>query len=197
VKRLLAPTAALALLLAMAGVALAWTAPALSAECAPDGSHFAWKIHLPSESNYNIDWSFDSGFATFSTINFGSSGDHDFTTDRGGTTLYVRWSSDTGVKAHAAADDSLCQQPSVEESVAESTAASVEESVAESTAESVAEQTVEAGTGTPAATIPNTSLDGTGSGPLPTIVFSVVLLGSLGILAYGNVKLARAPHRTR
>ena len=56
-------------------------------------------------------------------------------------------------------------------------------------------QVVEAGTGTPAATIPNTSLDGGGSNPLPTILFSIVLLASLGTLAYTNVKVV--PRRNR
>jgi uncharacterized repeat protein (TIGR01451 family) len=61
--------------------------------------------------------------------------------------------------------------------------------VSHSPAQSVAEQTVEAGTGTPAGSIPNTSLDGSGPNPLPTILFSLVLLGSLGTLAYTNVKV--------
>ena len=54
------------------------------------------------------------------------------------------------------------------------------------------EQSVEAGTGTPAPTIPNTSLIDNGSSPLPTILFSMVLLASLGTLAYANVKTVRS-----
>ncbi len=84
------------------------------------------------------------------------------------------------------------------ESVAESAEQSVEGSVAESEAESVAEsveqsgeQSVEAGTGTPEESTPDGSLFGNGNTPLPTIAFSLILLGSLGGLAYANVKTVR------
>lgn len=48
------------------------------------------------------------------------------------------------------------------------------------------------GTGTPAASIPNTStsLPGFG-GPLATLVFGLILVASLGTLAYANVRAAR------
>ena len=48
-----------------------------------------------------------------------------------------------------------------------------------------------AGTGTPAASTSNTALFGNGSSPLPTIAFSLILLASLGGLAYANVKTVR------
>jgi uncharacterized repeat protein (TIGR01451 family) len=82
--------------------------------------------------------------------------------------------------------------PSVEQSVAESVAESVAQSVAESVAPPSVEQSVEAGTGTPAASQPDTSLGVLGGGPLPTILFSFVLIASLGTLAFANV---RALHR--
>ena len=88
----------------------------------------------------------------------------------------------------------------VEESVAES----ADESVAESADESVkegesadesvpetGEQSVEAGTGTPAESTPDGALPFVGSSPLPTIAFSLILLASLGGLAYANVKSVR------
>ena len=53
------------------------------------------------------------------------------------------------------------------------------------------EQSVEAGTGTPAASTPDTSLSGAGGGVLPTILFSVILISSLGTLAYANVRAMR------
>jgi hypothetical protein len=79
-----------------------------------------------------------------------------------------------------------------EQSVAESVSESVAESVSESVAESESgEQSVEAGTGTPEESQSNTALGLSGVGPLPTILFSLILLTSLGTLAYANVKAAR------
>jgi hypothetical protein len=78
------------------------------------------------------------------------------------------------------------------ESGAESAAESVggNESGAESAAES-GNQGVEGGTGTPAASTPDGALPFGGSSPLPTIAFSLILLASLGTLAYANVKSVR------
>lgn len=69
-----------------------------------------------------------------------------------------------------------------EQSVAESEAASVPES---------GEQSVHAGTGTPEESVSDGALFGNGSSPLPTIAFSLILLASLGGLAYANVKTVR------
>jgi hypothetical protein len=83
----------------------------------------------------------------------------------------------------------------VEESVAESVAESEAESVAESEAESEAEsgeQSVEAGTGTPEESVSDGALSLSDVGPLPTIAFSLILLASLGALAYANVKAVRS-----
>jgi hypothetical protein len=75
-----------------------------------------------------------------------------------------------------------------EQSVAESVSESVSESVAESAS---GEQSVEAGTGTPAESTPDGALPFGGSSPLPMIAFSLILLTSLGSLAYANVKAVR------
>jgi uncharacterized repeat protein (TIGR01451 family) len=285
-----------ALVLSMATIAFAWKDPMLTALCAPDENSYAWRIHLETESNYDIELSWDN-FATpaFDTIDFGSAGDHDFTTARGGSTLYVRFADDHGAKASAAADEELCEPPlepdieivksnntegTIEPGTevtytyevkntgelpltdvdvkdwikgSDSTACEVDSSdytesmnddgilevgetwtftcttVLEVTTENQAcvtaevaepvgkvdeqseevedcdenevevsaspEQSVEAGTGTPAGSIPNTSLDSNGSNPLPTILFSLVLLGSLGTLAYTNVKVVANRNR--
>ena len=89
-------------------------------------------------------------------------------------------------------DESVSEsvEESVSESVDESVAESVEQSVAESE-EASGEQSVEAGTGTPEESTPDGALFGNGSSPLPTIAFSLILLASLGTLAYANVKTAR------
>ena len=76
--------------------------------------------------------------------------------------------------------------PSAEGSVAASVSASVPASVPAS-----AEGSVKAGTGTPAASTSNTALFGDGSNPLATIAFSLILLASLGALAFANVKTVR------
>ena len=54
------------------------------------------------------------------------------------------------------------------------------------------EQSVEAGTGTAAASVNDSAFFGAGSSPLPTIIFSLILLASLGTLAYANVKSVRS-----
>lgn len=285
-RKLLAPVLAVGLLLAMVGTVLAWVQPTLTSECAPDGTHYAWKINLHSgESNYNIDWSFNSDFEPFTTVNFVTPGDHSFVTPRTATTLYVRWSSDKNSKTQATANGELCQPPpepgieitkthNAEGAVdpgtlvtytykvkntgetplstvvvndeingSDNIACAVNSSVytgdngngildvgetwtfscsttlqvttvnqacvsaevgdapnveACATAEvEVAEEEFEAGGGTPAATLADTSIQIDGSSPLPAIVFGMVLLASLGALAYTNVKVVRAPHRNR
>ncbi|MEO8252371.1 MAG: hypothetical protein ABI578_07845 [Chloroflexota bacterium] len=142
-KKLLAPVVALGLVLATAGIALAWAQPTLTARCAPDENSYAWTINLHTESNYRVDWSFQSTFAGFATVDFASAGGHDFTTPRGGSTLYVRWTSDHASKAQATANADLCEQQSVAESVVQSVEQSVAESVQESVAESVDQSVAE------------------------------------------------------
>jgi hypothetical protein len=75
-----------------------------------------------------------------------------------------------------------------EEQVDESEAGS--ESVPESGGESD-DQGVEAGTGTPGS-MPDGAQSLDGSSSLPTIAFSLILLASLGALAYANVKSVRS-----
>ena len=87
---------------------------------------------------------------------------------------------------------SVAESASAAESAPESIAESVPESVGESVAESASgEQSVEAGTGTPAESQPNSALSAIGGSALPTIAFSLILLASLGALAYANVKSVR------
>jgi hypothetical protein len=84
---------------------------------------------------------------------------------------------------------SVAESASVAESVPASVPASAEQSVAASAS---GEQSVEAGTGTPAGSISNGAVNGSNSSPLPTIAFSLILLASLGTLAYANVKTVRS-----
>ena len=51
---------------------------------------------------------------------------------------------------------------------------------------------MEAGTGTPEESVADGALFGLGSNPLPTIAFSLILLASLGGLAYANVRTVRS-----
>jgi hypothetical protein len=53
------------------------------------------------------------------------------------------------------------------------------------------DQGIKAGTGTPAGSMPDGAQPVDGSSPLPTIAFSLILLASLGALAYANVKSSR------
>jgi uncharacterized repeat protein (TIGR01451 family) len=285
VRKFLAPVVALGLTLGMAGTVLAWDKPTLTPLCAPDANSYAWRIHLASEDNFVIEWSFSSVFAGAITVDFLTAGDHDFITPRGGPKLHVRWSSDPTTKAKADANPALCEpanEPAIEirkSSDADGTVApgtlvtytyeventgntplsnvvvhdqikgsdnvacepvafvsgdggdigilDVDETwvfscsthlqvtteneacVAAEVGDSapvedcadakvtVSEENVEAGTGTPAASIPNTSLTGDGSSPLPTIIFTALLMASLAALAYTNVQVVRAAHRNR
>ena len=54
------------------------------------------------------------------------------------------------------------------------------------------EGSVQAGTGTPAPSIPDGAMEMRGGpSPIPTILFAMILLGSLGTLAWANVRTAR------
>ena len=64
VRRLLAPLSALILILAAAGTVMAWSNPDLESACAPDADHYAWSILLPTEDNYNMEFSWAADFGT-------------------------------------------------------------------------------------------------------------------------------------
>jgi hypothetical protein len=102
-----------------------------------------------------------------------------------------------GSEAESASVAESAEQ-SVEGSEAESAEQSVEGSETESAEQSVegseamsADESFKAGEGTPAGSVSNSSFFGAGSAALPTILFSLVLLASLGTLAYANVKAVR------
>jgi len=114
------------------------------------------------------------------------------------------WSSKTNSLNCSEQEESVPESvsESVPESVSESVPESVSESVPESVGESVAEsaeqsteasgeQSEKAGEGTPEESAPDGALSLNGTGPLATIAFSLILLASLGTLAYANVKAAR------
>jgi len=89
----------------------------------------------------------------------------------------------------------ICHGEEVEQSVEASVAESVPASEAESEAESEAasgEGSQKAGEGTPEGSQADSSFLFNGSGPLATIAFSLILLASLGTLAYANVKSVRS-----
>jgi hypothetical protein len=70
---------------------------------------------------------------------------------------------------------------------------SVSESVAESVAESATPEGSQAGgTGTPEQSVGDGAVGFGGVNPIPTVVFSLILLASLGSLAYANVRSARS-----
>jgi len=79
------------------------------------------------------------------------------------------------------------EQPVAE---SESQAESGEQAESDDAAES-GDQLVEGGVGTPEGSMPDSAQSLDGPNPLPTIAFSLVLLASLGALAYANVKSIR------
>jgi hypothetical protein len=97
----------------------------------------------------------------------------------------------SGGATTADCDDALVLVGDPPESVPESVP---QESIPEESEpeESMPEGSVGGGTGTPAASIPNTATSlGTVGGPLATLVFGLILVASLGTLAYANVRAAR------
>lgn len=73
------------------------------------------------------------------------------------------------------------ESPSEEQSVSEAQSASA-----------TPEGSVEAGTGTPAQSLPDNAMPFIGGNPLPTLVFGMTLLASLAGLAFANVRSARS-----
>jgi hypothetical protein len=88
----------------------------------------------------------------------------------------------------ASGEQGVCEFVNELESESVSPSPSVEESVAASAS---GEQSEKAGEGTPEESQGDTSLLFNGSGPLATIAFSLILLASLGALAFANVKAVR------
>ena len=80
------------------------------------------------------------------------------------------------------------EQP-VDESQAEE---SEDEGTGNDPDEESGDQVVEGGVGTPAGSMADSAQALDGSSPLPTIAFSLILLASLGALAYANVKAGRS-----
>ena len=74
-----------------------------------------------------------------------------------------------------------------EQSVRENESVVEHESATES-----GDQGIKGGTGTPAGSMPDGAQPVDGASPLPTIAFSLILLASLGALAYANVKSSRS-----
>jgi hypothetical protein len=83
---------------------------------------------------------------------------------------------------------SFCFNETPEESASPSEA----QESAEQSVEASGEQSQKAGEGTPEESQADSALSALGSSPLATIAFSLILLASLGTLAYANVKAARS-----
>ena len=194
----IASSSAMILILGLAGTALAWASPNLSALCAEDENTYAWRVTFPQdEPNFEMELLWDSSTTPFDTIDFGAdahlNGPHDFTTPRGGTVLKIRYADDTGAKDTATANAELCEPPASipEESIHEQSIP--EQSIPEQSIpqESEPEGSVAGGTGTPNASIPDTAAAPATGTAVGTLLFGVLLLLSLGSLAYANVRAGR------
>jgi hypothetical protein len=196
------------LVLSLAGTALAWAAPNLTALCAEDENTYAWRVTFSQdEPNFVMELLWDSSTTPFDTINFGAdahlSGPHDFTTPRGGTVLKIRFQSDTGAKDTATANAELCNPPSEPQSEPpsepqseppsepQSEPPSEPQSEPQSEPASEPEGSVGGGTGTPNASIPDTAAAPATGTAVGTLLFGVLLLASLGSLAYANARAGR------
>jgi hypothetical protein len=116
--------------------------------------------------------------------------------DAEGQAIFENGCNVPGESQEASVAESASEVESAEQSVEgsgeESVPASGEQSVEGGTGTPAGEQSVKAGVGTPAGSVSNAAIGDEGSSPLPTIAFSLILLASLGALAYANVKSVRS-----
>jgi hypothetical protein len=190
-QRVMAAIGSSLLIIALSASAVfAWVKPTLAAMCADDQAHYAWQITLPQEADYQIQFSWSSSFANAWLVDFGSPGAHAFSTDRGGSTIYARWKSDTNVSTSGAANGELCYQPTPTPTPTP-TATPTPTPTPTATPPSVhhsPEQSVEGSTGTPRP-IPDTAIAlGDQSRivlafPVAMLVIAVVLALSAGFVA--------------
>jgi hypothetical protein len=157
------------------------------------------------ESNYTV---LDlSGFSGDGTIDFTLPVDHPFQLSGGGVLGVIASEAGEGGQVWTSKTNSLnCSEavstptPTPEETPGETPVETPAETPVEtpaqtpeeSVAENTPEQSVAESTGTPAPSQPDTAMavDG-GPSPVPAVIFTLILLASLGTLAYANVKAAR------
>ena len=123
------------------------------------------------------------------TICHANSGVKEFvaiTIDEGASTFPHLVSKGSPLKGHEG--DFLLQGEQTAEDCFNAAHSSASPSAAAESEAASGEQSVEAGTGTPAGSVNDSAFYGAGSSPLPTIVFSLILLSSLGTLAYEKGK---------
>ena len=189
-RRITALTAALALfafLIPMAGTALAWGPPTITAVCSisPDSVH-NWTVTLDAgEANYNMEYSWNSNFTSGQTTAVTMhAGDNSLSTVDW-TDLYVRWASDPGTVSYATWDSGACPTPTPTPTpTATPTATSTATSTAIPTPTPTATRTTTpTGHGPSPSTMPKSSTGGPGddssSGSMVLIGF-LLLVGGLG-----------------
>ena len=93
--------------------AFAWSNPTVTPLCAPDSTHFAFKVTLSNESNYNMQWSWSQYFTSYTAITL-AKGDNTVTIPRGthsnNDRWYIRYASDHNAVGNAKANGTLCPQ---------------------------------------------------------------------------------------
>ena len=162
-RRLLPLISALILFLSAAGSVMAWSDPDLQAACAPDENSYAWSIWLPTESNYDMEFSWNSNFSSAWDVIVPSNGVHLFTTARGGSPCTSGFEDDHGANDSQVANGELCEpetptpSPTPEGSQAGETGSPTP----------TPEGSQAGATGTPAASLPNTALGTSGAGGTP------------------------------
>jgi hypothetical protein len=157
-----------------AGAVFAWARPTLLAMCADDDAHYAWQISLGQEGDYRIQFSWNSSFADAWTVDFGSDGAHAFSTDRGGSTLHARWTSDMSQSTSAQANGALCRQPTPTPTPTPTATPTVAPTQTPPTHRPSPEQSVQGATGTPQP-VPDTAVS-SGEQLQLILAFPVVLL---------------------
>ena len=115
ITALVAAFALFAFLIPMAGTALAWGQPTITAVCSPspDSVH-NWTVTLDAgELNYDMQYSWSSNFTAGQTTAVTMhAGDNSLSTVDW-TELYVRWASDLTTVGHATWDSGACPTPTL------------------------------------------------------------------------------------
>ena len=91
----------------------AWSVPVVTALCAPDANHVSFNVRLPTESNYKMEWAWNTGNdRTALTLHVGDNvvtvPNHSGNATK---TFYIRFADDRGAQGSALENKTVCVPP--------------------------------------------------------------------------------------